>query len=77
MGDDDGLAMWTVYDHPIDYPDLFVARRFRIVAGLDPIAEPGVIMGATLDEVRALLPQGLICLGRAPGDDPAIVETWT
>jgi hypothetical protein len=30
----------------------------------------------TLEGLRALLPQGLVMLARADGDEPQIVETW-
>jgi hypothetical protein len=73
------LPIWTVYDHPTDYPDRFVARMY--VAG--PIdgnhgtaATTVVLFGNTLDEVRAMLPPGVVRMDRYPGDDPKIVETW-
>lgn len=72
---DGGLIMWTVYDHPADFPDEFVARAWRITAGK---AEPTNISftAPSLEEVRALLPPGLALLGRSESDDPKIVETW-
>ncbi len=66
--------MWTIYDHPGDYPDKFVVRKF--IVGTSLIATQEVIVGATLDEVRDLIPPGLVCLTRSPDDDPVIVETW-
>jgi len=35
-----------------------------------------VIVADTLEEVRALLPPGLICMPRDVADDGVIVETW-
>ena len=69
------LTGWTVYDHPRDYPDCFVARRW-IGKGGDVIATADMFTAATLEEVRALLPAGLIHFPRMPGDDPKIVEVW-
>lgn len=69
------LEMWTVYDHPADFPDAFVARKWVVRAG-GPIATPEVVMGVTLEEVRERLPEGLYPLNRNEGDDPTIVETW-
>jgi len=69
------LAMWTVYDHPIDYPDKFVARRFDVDAG-GPSAS--VIVMDDLDDLRDILAYDmqLTCLARSPEDEPQIVETW-
>jgi hypothetical protein len=30
-----GLAMWTIYDHPKDFPEHFVARKWLITGGED------------------------------------------
>jgi hypothetical protein len=66
------LSMWTVYDHPSDFPDGYVARRFD---GEQPTSD--VIESADLDLVRySLAMKGLFCLARSPGDDPVILETW-
>ena len=67
------LSLWTVYDHPSDYPHCFVARRFEMD---EPTND--VITGGTLAQVRAQL--GLlgvsVRLEREPGDDENIVEVW-
>lgn len=72
------LALFTIYKHPIDYPQAFVARRFLV--GGDPPqsvvdAEPYAV-ALTLEAVRAALPPGLYRMGRAEADEPQIVETW-
>lgn len=68
------LYMFTVYDHPGDFPDGFVVRRFRIdpsgPVGLDAIGTP------TIELARACIPDGLNCIPRMDGDDPCIVEVW-
>ncbi len=33
------LSLWTVYDHPSDYPCHFVARRFDIAGGCNSFIE--------------------------------------
>jgi hypothetical protein len=67
-----GLTIWTVYDHPKDFPNTFVARRW---AGVTPTQD--VIISPDLEDLRRLLAfEGLTCLARADGDDPTIVETW-
>ena len=69
-------ALHTIYGRPLDYPDEFVCRRWDERTGdvLD-VGEP-FARGRTLDEVRRALPAGLVNIGRQPGDDPAIVESW-
>jgi hypothetical protein len=72
------LSMWTIYDHPSDYPDDYVARRWDIdVTG--QVATPDIIGGAG-DDLAGLRDTfrraGLHCMGREPGDDAKIVETW-
>jgi hypothetical protein len=68
------LSLYTVYENPFDYPGKFVVRRFEVFTGAtDP--NP-LIVCDTLEEVRAVLPPGLVCLPRHPDDDPVILETW-
>lgn len=71
------LAMWTVYDHPKDYPDKYVARRFDVGAkGAVPSAS--IIVCPDLETLRTMLAveMHLTCLPRAAEDDPKIMETW-
>jgi hypothetical protein len=71
------LPIWTIYDHPSDYPDYFIARKWLVGSKKnEPEATDEVIARATLDEVRDSLPPGLYCIGRKVGDDPVIVEVW-
>lgn len=72
----DYLNMWTVYDHPRDVPDCFVARRWEIHKGGRTKATTDVVIGSSLDEVRARLPGGLHRMERYENDDPKIVEVW-
>jgi len=69
------LEMWTIYDHPDDMPDCFVARKFRVLpTGPEPTRE--LRAAGSLEEVRSMLPLGLVNLGRYEDDEPQIVETW-
>lgn len=72
----DTLDLWTVYDHPTDFPDGFIARLWRVGENNRPCATDRVCIGATLDAVRAQLPPGLHRMSRMPDDDSVIVETW-
>ena len=69
------LSVWTIYDHPSDYPDCFVMRRSEIRPGA-VVSTQEVYTAATLDDLRHRLPRGLYRQPRMPGDDPVIVETW-
>jgi hypothetical protein len=69
------LPMWTVY-RPVtrEYPGKWCARMFVTL----PAAKPTrfVIAHDSLEELRAILPQGLANIGRDPDDPPEIEETW-
>jgi hypothetical protein len=71
------LAMWTVYKHPTDYPDKYVARRFDVDAS-GPKPSASIIVAADLKTLRATLrdEMHLTCLSRDPSDEVQIVETW-
>lgn len=71
------LSMWTVYDHPLDYPEKYVARQF-IVAASGPRPTASIIIADDLETLRETLcfEMHLACLTRSPEDDPKIVETW-
>jgi len=77
---DEGLEMFTVYQNTSDFPGWFVVRRSVVTAEgatMDP--EP-FMLGRSLNDCRGAImdarPQGLVCMHRAEGDDPVIVETW-
>jgi hypothetical protein len=69
------LLIWTVYDHPGDYPDWYVARP-SIIRPKTMGALPMHLIAKDLDTLRALLPNGLTRLARQPGDDMFILEVW-
>ena len=73
------LDLWTVYDHPKDYPDVFIARRseIRSSTGGGAVMTGDIVTAHTLQEVRLnLRNRGLVCLARQPEDDAVIVEIW-
>lgn len=77
MQSDEGqLATVTIYRSPLDYPGKFVVRRFWIEAAGPVVEDLPLAVVATIEQARAALPPGMWCLGREPGDDLAIVETW-
>lgn len=74
--DNNALVMWTVYDHPTDFPNNYVARKFMVTKGR-AIATEEIILCPDLEALREQLEQlGLVPLKRDPHDDAKIVETW-
>lgn len=70
MGEE--LPVWTVYDHPRDFPHCYVARKF-----LSARPTPEFIVSPDLASLREVLAyKGLIPLTRDPSDDPVILESW-
>jgi hypothetical protein len=71
------VELWTIYDHPRDFPGGFIARRWVIGDGAGPVATADCITAPDLDSLRAILQdEGLVVLARDESDDPVIVETW-
>jgi len=76
LDQDNALSIYTIYNHPSDYPGEFVCRVWRI-RGDCMIADQDLFArGETLELVRSQLPPGLQCLGRYRADDPKIAESW-
>lgn len=65
------LRIWTIYRKPRDYPTKWVARLF-----LNTHATETVLVGDTLEQVRAALPAGLVRIPRFEEDDSVIMEVW-
>ena len=73
----DKLEIWTVYDHPDDFPDLFVARKYEIERGGKPVATDAVMKATSLKDLRMILETWqLVPVPRQENDDPKIVESW-
>lgn len=73
---DGNLPIWTVFDHPSDFPNHYVARRF-IASKSGSEATEKVIVTLSLEALRMILQSaGLVVMMRAESDDPKIVESW-
>lgn len=71
-----GLQLWTIYDHPSDVPDAFVARR-RVVVANGALVDPEALCSTDLETLRAYFRRmGLYQMARSPEDDPVIIEVW-
>jgi len=65
------VEIYTVYYNTLDYPGLYVVRRW-----LNDVPTDDVHTAKTLEEIRNFVPPDKVFLDRMPGDDPVIVETW-
>jgi hypothetical protein len=71
------LPMVVIYDRPRDLPGGFAVRQWAVSPG---VVAPVKLLGSdllSLEAARELVPAGLVNIGRAPDDDPKIVEVWT
>lgn len=69
------VTLYVIYDHPIDFPDEFVCRRWVLDRLMDEGREP-FARAKTLNAIRCQLPPGLFMMHRWDHDDPAILEIW-
>ena len=66
------LNIWVIYDHPTDYPDTYVARRW---VGEKPTDD--ILLSPDLEAVENQLAEwGLTMIGRYSEDDPKIMSVW-
>lgn len=72
------FKVYTVYDHPTDYPDEFVVRTWNTGDMTEPVPETTLFMQAdNIDVIREkLLSMGLVCIDKDGDDDEKIVESW-
>lgn len=72
------LRMWTVYEHPADYPEGYVAREW-VVTDEGDRATATAFYSETLDEIQGFFiehyPQ-LVFMPRFENDEPHILGTW-
>lgn len=69
------LPMWVITHKTKDFGDKYVARPHAVgVKTVTPLNK--YLLADTLEEIREMLPPGLVCMPRQPEDDPVIVETW-
>lgn len=68
------IRQYAIYDYPTDFPDSFVMREW-LVDG-DKVTPGDARTARTLEEARALIPEGAERLPDFSGDDPKIIEVW-
>ena len=70
------LGVWAVYDHPKDFPDVFIARLW-LVTGDGSTATTMRLESPTVEPIREKLAhEGRVKMDRSKFDDPCIVEIW-
>jgi hypothetical protein len=73
----DPMDVWSIFDHPLDYPNYFVARRSEIGHGPEPLVTNEVLLSTEIEPLRDEMERrGLICFTRDPSDSPFLVECW-
>jgi len=65
------LVWYTIFAHPRG----FLAVECTGADGFIDLVGMGLV--PTLEEARALIPEGLDLIPRDPADAPGIVETWS
>lgn len=70
------LILYTVYDHPDDYPDHVVVRAWHLADGAAWAGSP--MLADDIAAARELIPARVarVCVPRDPADPAAVVETW-
>jgi hypothetical protein len=69
------LLIWSIFDHPPEFPEWFVARP-TIIRPKTSGAIPMHLIASDLDTLRAMLPDGLTRLEPAEWDEAKIIEVW-
>jgi len=67
--------VWIVTDADLEHPGKMVARAHEADHHGGTFL-PGALVANTLDEVRAMLPNGLTRLDRTSIVPPDVIETW-
>lgn len=77
---DDAIArdtwlVWVVTNTDLEHPGRLVARA-HTADHHGGVYLPGALVANTLDELRAMLPTGLMRHDRTSMDPPDVVEVW-
>lgn len=70
------LTGYTIYDHPLDYPNDFVVRAWDVKKSGNLVLQNTVTRHETLEQARRRIPEGLSKVPRFLEDDPVIIEVW-
>lgn len=70
------LTMFCVYAYPAEYPLHWVVRRCFVLETGEVRWDVLPRLAPDLEQARELVPAGLFCQPRHPGDEPHIIEAW-
>jgi len=70
------LTLYTIYANPRDFPGYYVVRAHDVLRTGGTQARRDFRLADSLEAARRHIPPGLYNIGREPGDDHTIVETW-
>jgi hypothetical protein len=70
------ISVWTVYDHPKDFPLHYVARRHDVQHGELRVSTYFVASFSLRTLRNHLESLGLHYIPRREDDDPLVVEMW-
>ena len=74
---EDVLALWVIYDRPLDFPRHVVVRAQFVNRAGHVRFSPECELFDTIEQAHtAMHDRGLAYLGRMLGDDPKIVGVW-
>jgi hypothetical protein len=69
------LEVYTIYDHPSDYPNHFVVRKW-LIRGDKPIPTDWIRASKSLKVVRKYIPFDRVRIERSIEDNRYILESW-
>ena len=77
---ENAFFLYVIYDKPVDYPDVFVIRRWIHTENGDIPTNDAYTADSieVLNNIRLEMSRcGLTCIPRFADDQPAILEVWT
>lgn len=70
------LHHYVIYENPKDAPEKHIIRQWAAFECFTILKAGVAYVCESLVQARSLVPNGLVCMNRMPGDDPCIVEVW-
>jgi hypothetical protein len=71
------MKLWTIYERPAEYPNLYVARESEVGGNKDAPRTKRMKFSSDLSALRKQMEQlGLTQYKRDPVDQAYIVEVW-
>jgi hypothetical protein len=68
-------GIWVIYGEPHAWGTVYIGRKF-FAGAMFAFEADDEVRAPSLEELRALLPEGLINVGRSEEDPATVIETW-